>query len=416
MILTKQISNKIMNTTNHIMDEISAEICFEKVSYDLSNEPYTTLEKKEEFWGANPQKLNYRRIDTVDEFRDFYVNHSNLGYRPYIFRGVNEAKFKILTSLQVAYSLNKLNQITYTRRDELVQIELEHIRENKCKYCKQGQLPNGLEDIDFLYISFLQHFGLYTPVLDFSYNLDKALFFAQDNMKKMTLQNDIDNYVSLYWLQSNTGRELVNLLNFYKDSLSSITNDLPNLLKGYSNVDTQILKPKNFYAWRNQMNNNEGVNKITLGYLAEGGNTQAQSIKSFSELTDWFCIIKSKIENQTLKEDELQEYITCLQNSLEHNIRLTNINIDAQEGCFLLYNPNENVPLEEYWLKNKTFQEIPILNCIDIHKDIILNCVRPLLQYKDINKSTIYPRGNDAAKRDLTLLLSFLKGDLDKNK
>ena len=167
MRLTKQISNKIMNTTNHIMDEISAEIRFEKVSYDLSNEPYTTLEKKEEFWGSNPQKLNYKRIDTADEFRDFYVNYSNLGYRPYIFRGVNEAKFKILTSLQVAYSLNKLNQIIYTRRDELVQIELEHIRENKCKYCKQGQLPNGLEDIDFLYISFLQHFGLYTPVLDF---------------------------------------------------------------------------------------------------------------------------------------------------------------------------------------------------------------------------------------------------------
>lgn len=94
-----------MNTTNYIMDEISAEIRFEKVSYDLSNEPYTTLEEKKEFWDSNSQKLNYSRIDTIDEFRDFYVNHSNLGYRPYIFRGVNEAKFKILTSLQVAYSL-----------------------------------------------------------------------------------------------------------------------------------------------------------------------------------------------------------------------------------------------------------------------------------------------------------------------
>lgn len=396
-----------MNITDYITEDTSFDINFEEANYDLSNEPYKTLEEKRDFWSSDRQKLSYKRIDTLDEFRDFYVNHSNLGYRPYIFRGVNEAKFKILTSLQVAYSLKKLNKITYAERNDLVQIELEHVKENRCKYCKQGQLPNGLEDIDFLYISFLQHFGLYTPVLDFSYNIDKALFFAQDNMEPKKLQNDIDNYVSLYWLQPNTGRELVNLLNFYKDSLSSITNDLPNLLKGYSNVDTQILKPKNFYAWRNQMNNNEGVNKITLGYLAEGGNTQAKSIKSFSELTDWFCIIKSKIENQTLKEDELQEYITCLQNSLEHNIRLTNINIDAQEGCFLLYNPNENVPLEEYWLKNKTFQEIPILNCIDIHKDIILDCVRPLLEHKDIKSSTIYPTGNDAAKKDMTLLLSF---------
>lgn len=405
-----------MNKTDYIVEDTSLDINFEKANYGLSNEPYKTLEEKRDFWSSDLQKLSYKRIDTLDEFRDFYVNHSNLGYKPYIFRGVNEAKYKILTSLQVAYSLSHINKITYEERNELVQVELEHVRDNKCKYCKQGQLPNGLEDIDFLYISFLQHFGLYTPMLDFSYNLDKALFFAQDNMKQMPLQNDIDNYVSLYWLQPNTGRELVNLLNFYKGSLSSITNDLPNLLKGYNNVDTQILKPKNFYAWRNQMNSNDGVNKIALGYLAEGGNTQAKSIKSFSELTDWFCIIKSEIENQTLNNEELQEYITCLQNSLEHNIRLTNINIDAQEGCFLLYNPNENVPLEEYWLKNKTFQEIPILNCIDIHKDIILDCVRPLLQYKDINKSTIYPRGNDAAKQDMTLLLSFFKGDLDKNK
>ncbi len=396
-----------MNITDYITEDTSFDINFEKANYDLSNEPYKTLEDKRDFWSSDRQKLSYKRIDTLDEFRDFYVNHSNLGYKPYIFRGVNEAKFKILTSLQVAYSLNNVNTISYAERNELVQIELEHIRENKCKYCQQGQLPNGLEDIDFLYISFLQHFGLYTPVLDFSYNIDKALFFAQDNMKQMTLQNDIDDYVSLYWLQPNTGRELVNLLNFYKDSLSSITNDLPNLLKGYSNVDTQILKPKNFYAWRNQMNNNEGVNKITLGYLAEGGKTQIQSIKSFRELIDWFYIIKSKIENQTLMDYELQEYIGCLQNSLEHNIRLTNTNIDAQEGCFLLYNPNENVPLEEYWIKNKTFQYLPTLNCVDIRKDIISGFIQPLLNKKGINKSTIYPKGNDAAKQDMILLLSF---------
>ena len=104
---------------------------------------------------------------------------------------------------------------------------------------------------------------------------------------------------------------------------------------------------------------------------------------------------------------ELQEYIGCLQNSLEHNIRLTNTNIDAQEGCFLLYNPNENVPLEEYWIKNKTFQYLPTLNCVDIRKDIISGFIQPLLNKKGINKSTIYPKGNDAAKQDMILLSFF---------
>lgn len=45
----------------------------------------------------------------------------------------------------------------------------------------------------------MQHYGLPTPFLDFSYNPYVALFFAIDNIKFSPSDDPIDNYFSLYY-------------------------------------------------------------------------------------------------------------------------------------------------------------------------------------------------------------------------
>ena len=175
---------------------------FMKGKYLKDSSSYTSLSQKEKFWSND--KLGYTRIDSNEDFYKFYIENSNLGYVPFIYRGLKDAKYKMFTSLQVAYNVGDLKDLSYQERTRFVQTEIEHVRDNRCKYCKHNQMPCGLEDVDFLYLSFLQHFGLYTPCLDFSYNLDKALFFAQDKMEKSTHpDSDIDNYVSIYWIQPN---------------------------------------------------------------------------------------------------------------------------------------------------------------------------------------------------------------------
>ena len=49
----------------------------------------------------------------------------------------------------------------------------------------------------------LQHFGSPSPMLDFSNNVLKGLFFAVDNMPTWTDKgtNNLDDYVSLYYIR-----------------------------------------------------------------------------------------------------------------------------------------------------------------------------------------------------------------------
>ena len=48
----------------------------------------------------------------------------------------------------------------------------------------------------------MQHFGVPTPLLDFTFNPYVALFFAVDNIQYLPSDNEIDNYFSLYYTYS----------------------------------------------------------------------------------------------------------------------------------------------------------------------------------------------------------------------
>lgn len=397
-------------------------------NYTLSADTYKSLAEKKKFWSSSSQ-LHYERISNKKQFDEFYIRNSNQGYIPKIFRGVNDAKYKMLTSLQVAYLVKELKNSSYNKRVAFVQLEIDHIADNKRKYCRNGQFPNGIEDVDFLYMSFLQHFGLYTPFLDFSYNLDKALFFAQDKMNTDNIENDIDKYVSVYWLEPSRVKtytnspvkqlltqigvsgqnELVDILKWYRDSLTNVISKLQESIALYGSIDTINIEPKNFYSWSNPTNNGEGLNKIKLGYIAENNSANCNSIKSFRELVDLLEIIKDKAAKNTLTQYEFDNYVEALGNSLDYNIRLSNLNLNAQEGCFLYYNPEEEgTPLEDYWVNNPTFTHKPILHCVDIKKELVVAYIQPLLIEKNITTETIYPKGCDIAKQDMTTYLQYL--------
>jgi len=245
-----------------------------KEKYTLSSFPYATITEKNEWWSANHpySNIKYQEIKTKQEFAHFYQELTQ--QKDTIFRGVNNALFKMFTSLQVALLNHNIKDISPII---LVQKELDLIRCKKDDYCNDEKLQGGLEDVDILFLSFMQHFGLYTPCLDFSYNLKKALFFAWDKYE----DNESD-YVSIYWFCPNQNvvrnqqlldnpiyqkivvnpivpNKLMNIIPWFTETLCDIIPEVIEWIKkNEKGVATDNIEPLNFLKWYNENNMGDG--------------------------------------------------------------------------------------------------------------------------------------------------------------
>ena len=94
--------------TNAVVSGDKLYMPMEKSRFTLSVDSYSSLDEKSNYWSnknENPH-LDYHRIDKIEEFVPFYDALS--ANKNCIFRGVNEAKFKMFTSLQIFHILNSL--------------------------------------------------------------------------------------------------------------------------------------------------------------------------------------------------------------------------------------------------------------------------------------------------------------------
>lgn len=154
-------------------------------------ENYKSLGEKEDIF----KFVDYLKIDTVSEFNEWYDKYLS---KNKVFRGVNEAKYKIYTSAQREYIKRDLNK-SGKSVDDIIAEELKQV-----KLIDDGLLKKyfdllGICDVDLLYLSFLQHYSGFSPLIDFTANLNKALFFMQDSCVFPKIGGeDIDNYMSLY--------------------------------------------------------------------------------------------------------------------------------------------------------------------------------------------------------------------------
>ncbi|MBO4829710.1 MAG: FRG domain-containing protein [Fibrobacter sp.] len=154
-------------------------------------EIYNSLEEKLVAF----KSCGYLVIDSVEQFERWL---NTVPRENKLFRGVNEAKYKIYTSAQRLYITNDLDK-SGKKIEDFIQDELNQVKEiNGGLLKKYFQLLNVV-DHDLLYLSFLQHYSGVSPLIDFSANVEKALYFMQDGCSfgKMG-STGIDNYFSLY--------------------------------------------------------------------------------------------------------------------------------------------------------------------------------------------------------------------------
>jgi hypothetical protein len=265
---------------------------------------------------------------------------------------MSEAKYKLFTSAQRLWITDNISQWHngFTYKDFIEELV------NKAK---SNPLLKRIFDLygytdrerDFPLLSLLQHYGAPSPVLDWSYNINCAVFFATDGVKrKLTDGNTIDNFISVYSIHKKKftkRKELITLFDITGKQYPSITE---------------------FRDFGDEHNPN--ANSLFL--LSDFEKTTQEDYRG-------------RLKVRTSKP------MTSLFNQ----------NIIPQEGL-LMYNPFRDRPIERLFNVdlNGEGQNLHLepFKCFNIHKDLSEYLRRLIANKYGIKKSFIYPYLYDDAK------------------
>lgn len=317
---------------------------------------YNSIEDKEKVFGEK-----YKYILTAKDFEDWYKKLQSGS----VYRGLNNASYKNYTSLQRLYLTHDYG----AKMDpwKFVEKEIEYLKVANNHFLERFLNSTNMEVTDFSYLSYLQHYkdGA-TPLLDFTKDINTALFFMCDGSTfPQCGDGDINNFcshpvssfASVYYLHKTE----------YYDS-ERFLNDIGGILKG-----TIIQLCEN-------ISHNEDLKTINKMDVDEGTKTQINLNMSLKYMKE---VIRKDVP--LLLEDKVLP-INCIKSKT--NFVIANPNLVAQKGCFL-FNSDEYIPFENG------------LSCVDIHKSLI-----PYIQKKYLNdkytRNTMFPNMDDIVSKVVT--------------
>lgn len=277
---------------------------------------YTKLSEKESIFSC-------KTIDSQKAFDDAIMPLIKTK-TTYFFRGVNEAKYKMYTSGQREYIGKEYDKICDCSYWDFVQSLIRPLQHNQDLLQFYKAINKNLSD-SFFY-TYLQHYGAPTPYIDFSTDIYVALFFCTYKMQNSPSGTEIDNYISLYYIDNGMSKRdatLQTLYNSFKEAERKIEKqplqeaflDLKDRRKrsAYQN------KPRFFLTTKE-------LNDISVFYI----NQEAT-------------------------------YGNFVRNRIIYQI--PNRNMIAQKGL-LIYNNSDTDPLEDLSMFRKKIQ------CLNIHKSL----------------------------------------------
>lgn len=308
---------------------------------------------------AKKKVFKHETIDTVEKFDTWIFTFESLepvmGLQ-LIYRGVSEAKYKNYASSQrdwITKEWAKVLNVTYV---DYINKLLEQIRKDNLLSTYFRSL--GIAPNDILYLSFMQHYGMPSPLLDFTKDLRTALFFAMDGLKHKPSSDEIDDYFSVYAVMPSNEYAPADTLfgdgiNRAKEMLNEFKENNPD-----ANVNDDLLRDIDLLTkWKKTDGSNDGLYAIPLMYIPNP--MEAAPVVSISG----------------------------------QKLLWSNPNIIAQKGCFIM-NSSEVDALEDVVAKNPYTH--PIF-CIDIHKSLVEHIRKKYTSH--LSQENIYPKFKQIADK-----------------
>lgn len=309
-------------------------------------------------------------IDTKEQFDEIYEEFKNK--TNILFRGQGEAKWRLYNTLQRKWIEEKLydTEVSY-------QEFLEKLVENgKTEHESDIQIILNANHIDTTndvsVLSYLQHHECPTPLLDWTYSFQNALFFALEGITNTEPKREIDEYFSVYFLEEDEfeGSNLVKLLsNSFQELSEEMKIAMIEEIAGLDEAKKQEIIEQFLHANFIDFSKIQGI-----GFLEEQAKT--------NKLFQFPCpIIYFSDNNQDAN------FIFSVSN---------NANIKNQQGVFM-FNSSPSKPMEmvaeEYYKQTEEAKETPdyaFCNCYNIKKELA-GYIRAKLEADGITKDFIYP-------------------------
>lgn len=350
---------------------------------------YTSLDEKVDVFADPGIENSVGKLYCIDTMQEFNTFRNSVSMKGMIFRGMNEAKYKIFSSLQRRFQLGAINSKTYPTLFSFMDREIQDLKDSTVlpEYYKSLGTPVT----DYLYMSFLQHYSAPTSLIDFSESLDVALYFATRDVEYSypTNSKDISNYVSLYWIEEDNYKtqRLHTLLeeqciDSIKTSLDKLEIQLSQDKSRNDNEDNkettlkignveedskqirEILESNISYSLKFQ-----SLKDVHIGFIA-GNNEPVSRQQSIFEKQYY-----NNLYTATIKfyggdyKLTYEQWLNCISVIFKQSVVITNLNQVAQHGCFIHFTPqNVETALEEYVLPSSN-SKLKI-HCINIHKSL----------------------------------------------
>ena len=235
----------------------------------------------------------------------------------YIYRGIKESKFHLNTSLQFRWNEIKQFHPSYSQKKYLT--KMVNLLENN-SVIKQYLEKDGKTPTDISILALMQHYGLPTPLLDWTPNIETGLNFAYDGINLASGTDEISEYVSLYFIGLFKNNELE--------------------AASYQNI---VANSEAFLA--------ESISQMSPNIIehTDLSNASLSSLFTINDLGLDFIYV-----------DYLED-APLVQDIFGNVLGITNPNIEKQEGAFIInFHPRGN--LDYYWNKKNSSKGIRIIS------------------------------------------------------